>query len=140
MKSAHIYAIIMFFLIFSCRKEKPSDTNTCKDELFNNKELRMNGVWESQSNSNVFNPHKIEFINDSIIKLLPLAEDTIWQVIKFQIHCNAFEYDKYWITDPGPFQNWSSYNSSYDPFTQTWVLSRHNFFTKLIDSVVLVKK
>jgi hypothetical protein len=40
---------------------------------------------------------------------------------------DVFEHHKYWITDPGPFQNWYTYSSSYNPETKIWLLTQYDF-------------
>jgi hypothetical protein len=129
MKPLSILFLAMTFLLFSCKKDKVPqiDPNACQDEMFNNKDLRMNGVWELQSNSNVPGPFKIEFLNDTIIKMMPHNADTVWRDIKYRMRCKEFEYDKYWIIDPGPFQNWWVCNSSYNPETKIWLLTQYDF-------------
>jgi hypothetical protein len=129
MKPLSILFLALTFLLFSCKKDKVPqiDPNACQDEMFNNKDLRMNGIWELQSNSNVPGPYKIEFLNDTIIKMMPHNADTVWRNIKYRMFCSAFEYDKYWITDPGPFQNWYTFSSSYNPETKIWLLTQYDF-------------
>ena len=142
MKLNYIIPLTIILLLISCKKDKVPqiDPNACQDLMFNIKEIRMNGVWELQSNSNSTNPEKIEFVNDSIVRLLPLPEDTIWEVVKYRMRCKEFEYDKYWITDPGPFQNWWVSNSSYNPDTKVWLLTNYDFWTNKYDSLFYVKK
>ncbi len=142
MKLNYIIVISIILILSSCKKDKVPqiDPNPCQDEMFNDKEIRMNGVWELQSNSNSTNPEKIEFVNDSIVRLLPLPDDSIWKVVKYRVRCNEFEYDKYWITDPGPFQNWWVSNSSYNPDTKVWLLTNYDFWTNKYDSLFYLKK
>ncbi len=142
MKLNYIIVISIILILSSCKKDKVPQIfpNPCQDERFNDKEIRMNGVWELQSNSNSTNPEKIEFVNDSIVRLLPLPDDSIWKVVKYRVRCNEFEYDKYWITDPGPFQNWWVSNSSYNPDTKVWLLTNYDFWTNKYDSLFYLKK
>lgn len=132
----------MVVVLFACKKDKTPtiDPNACQEEMFINKDLKMNGIWELQSYSNSTNPEKIEFLNDSIVRLLPFPEDTVWKVVKYRMRCKEFEYDKYWITDPGPFQNWNLSNSSYNPETKVWLLTQYDFWSQDYDSLFYIKK
>ncbi len=143
MKLNYIFTLAITIFLFSCKKDKVHqiDLNACQDEMFINKNLRMNGVWELQINSNVPGPIKIEFLNDSIIRMFNQESDTVWEVIKYRIRCNEFEHDKYWITDPGPFQNWYTYISHYNPDTKIWLLTQYDFVGGGgYDSLFYVKK
>lgn len=141
MKLKYISVISIILILTSCKKDKVPqiDTFACQDVMFNKTNLKMNGIWERQGNSTSFNPEKIEFINDSIVRLLPQASDTAWVEVKYRMRCKEFEYDKYWITDPGPFQNWWVSNSSYNMDTKIWLLTNYDFWTNKYDSLFYKK-
>ncbi len=58
--------------------------------MFNNVEIRMNGVWELQNYSNVSGHFKIEFLNDTNIKIMPYDAYIVWRNIKNREFGNAF--------------------------------------------------